>query len=63
MREKAREGKHTDGEADLDEDEEELDPEGNAQHAMLPVLDAQTLELPADENSRNDVADTTWYDC
>lgn len=46
-----------DGQGDGDEDEGELDPEGDAQDAVLAVADAQALVLPADEDGRQQVAD------
>lgn len=45
-----------DGEAELDDDEDELDPEGDAQDAVLAVLDAEALVLPADEDGGQQVA-------
>jgi hypothetical protein len=47
-----------DREAELDEDEGEFDPEGDAQDAVLAVVDAKTLVLPADEDCGDDVAGT-----
>lgn len=46
-----------DGQADLDEDEGELHPEAQAQHAEFAVVDAQPLVLGADEDGVDDVAD------
>lgn len=45
-----------DGQPDLDQDEGQLDPEGDAQDAVLPVVDAKSLVLPADEDRGDDVA-------
>jgi hypothetical protein len=47
-----------DREAELDEDEGEFDPEGDAQDAVLAVVDAETLVLPADEDCGDGVAGT-----
>lgn len=45
-----------DREAELGEDEGEFDPEGDAQDAVLAMVDAETLVLPADEYCGDDVA-------
>ncbi|KAI4142404.1 MAG: hypothetical protein LQ340_007353, partial [Diploschistes diacapsis] len=44
-----------DGERDLEQDERELDPEADAQDAVLTVLGAQPLELSAEEDGADDV--------
>jgi hypothetical protein len=49
-----------DREAELGEDEGEFDPEGDAQDAVLAVVDAETLVFPADEDCRDDVAGAIW---
>jgi hypothetical protein len=46
----------SDGETELQKDEGELYPEGDAQDAVLTVVDSETLVLPADEDCRDDVA-------
>lgn len=45
-----------DGQAQLDEDEEQLHPEGDAQDAVLAVVDPEPLVLPAHEDGRQNVA-------
>lgn len=52
------EGEDAEGDAqgDLDEDEGELDPEGDAEDAVLSVLDTKALIFPADEDGRDHVA-------
>ena len=49
-------GREDDGEADLDEDEEQFCPEGEAQDAVLAEVDAEALVLGADEDGADDVA-------
>ena len=44
------------GEGNLDEDENELEPEGEAQDAVLAEVHAQALVLGADEDGADDVA-------
>lgn len=44
------------GEDDLHDDEEELEPEGKAQDAMLAEMHAEALVLGADEDGADDVA-------
>ena len=51
-----RGGGEDDGEGGLDEDEGELEPEGEAQDAVLAEVDAQALVLGADEDGADDVA-------
>lgn len=45
-----------DGEGDLDDDEEEFEPEGGAQDAVLAEVHAEALVLGADEDGADDVA-------
>ena len=45
-----------DGEAELDEDEGELDPEGRAQDAVFAEVDPEPLVFGADEDGGDDVA-------
>lgn len=45
-----------DRQTELDEDEEELHPKGDAQDAMLAEVDTQALILGADENGGDDIA-------
>jgi len=45
-----------DGEAGLDEDESELDPEAGAQNAVLAEVDAEALVFGADEDRGDDVS-------
>lgn len=45
-----------DGHAELDDDEGELEPEGDAQDAVLSVVDSEALVFPADEDGREDVS-------
>jgi hypothetical protein len=47
-----------DGETELDEDEGEFDPEGNAEDTVLAVVNAETLVFPANEYGGNYVATT-----
>lgn len=42
--------------AEFYKDEEEFDPEGNAEDAVLAEVDAKTLVLGADEDGGDDVA-------
>ena len=49
--------KLTDGQSDLDDDEEELQPEARAQDAVLAEVYAEALVLCADEDGAHDVAD------
>lgn len=49
-------GGEDDGEDDLHNDEEELEPEGKAQDAMLAEMHAETLVLGADEDGADDVS-------
>jgi hypothetical protein len=49
-----------DREAKLGEDESEFNPEGDAQDAVLAVVDAEALVLPADEDCGDDVAGAIW---
>ena len=51
-----------DGKADLDEDEDELDPKGHAQDAVFAEVDPQPLVLGADEDGGNDVASAVPID-
>ena len=44
------------GKANLDEDESELEPEGEAQDAVLAEMHAEALVLGADEDGADDVA-------
>lgn len=46
-----------DGQADGDDDEGQLDPEGDGEDAVLGVVDAEALVLGADEDGREQVAD------
>ena len=46
------------GERDFGEDEEQLDPEGDAQDAVFAEVDAEALVLGADEDGADNVADT-----
>jgi hypothetical protein len=52
-------GAHAKGDAhaDLDDDEGELDPEGDAQDGVLAVVDSQALVLPTDKNCGHNVAE------
>lgn len=45
-----------DSERDLDDDEGELDPEAEPQHAVLAEVDPEPLVLPADEDGAEHVA-------
>lgn len=45
-----------DAEADLKDDEGELDPERVAQNRVLAVMDSEALVLPADEDGGDDVS-------
>lgn len=45
------------GQADGDENEGQLDPKGDGEHAMLGVVHAEALVLGADEDGRDEVAD------
>jgi hypothetical protein len=49
-----------DGETELQEDEGEFYPEGDAQDAVLAVVDSETLVLPTDEDCGDDVAGSGW---
>ena len=49
-------GSEDDGEDDLHYDEEEFEPEGEAQDAVLAEMHAETLVLGADEDGADDVA-------
>jgi hypothetical protein len=53
----------TDGHSDFDQDEGELDPEGDAEHAVVAVVDPEALVLCADEDGGDDVAGTTLVEC
>lgn len=46
----------SDSQEELDEDEEELDPEGDSEDAVIAVLDTQTLILRADKDRGNPIA-------
>jgi hypothetical protein len=46
-----------DGECDFGEDEEELDPEGDSQDAVLAEMDPETLVFGADEDGADNVAE------
>lgn len=52
----AAEDAEGDDEGELDDDESELYPEGEAEHAVFVVFLAQTLVFRADEYSRDEVA-------
>lgn len=45
-----------DGQDDLDDDKRQLDPEGNAEDAVLAIAHAEPLILPADKDGADDVA-------
>lgn len=47
-----------DGDGDFDDDEGQLDPEGDAQDAVLAEVDAEALVFGADEEGGDDVAAT-----
>jgi hypothetical protein len=46
----------TNSQAHFKQNEEQLHPEGNAQDAVLAVVDAEALILPANEDGGNDIA-------
>lgn len=46
----------SDDQTDFDDDEEELDPKGDAQNRVLAVVDAQALIFPADEDGTDNVS-------
>ena len=50
----------SDRETELQKDEGEFYPEGDAQDAVLTVVDSETLVLPADEDCGDDVAGSGW---
>lgn len=45
-----------DAEGEFDEDEDELDPKGDAKHFVFAMFDSETLVLPADKDGRQHVA-------
>jgi hypothetical protein len=45
----------TNGEANLNDNKRQLDPETHPQHSMLPEMDPQPLILPADEHRADNI--------
>lgn len=51
----------TDSESNLGQDEEELDPEGGTQDAVLAEVDSESLVFSAGEDGRDDIANTADF--